>query len=103
VKRKKAMNSPLVNTARYDINHFTIKEMTECGKALRMIGEGAKSMEDVADRIVGYLYDNLIDGKTGMRACALVRLFKTHSYENLDTELRNLRKICWEISRLTRA
>ena len=82
------MNSPLANTAPYDINHFTIKEMTECGKALRMIGEGAKSMEEVADRIVRYLYDNLIDGETGMRACALVRLFKTHSYEELDTELQ---------------
>lgn len=82
------MNSPFVNTAPYDINHFTIKEMTECGKTLRMIGEGAKSMEDAADRIVRYLYDNLIDGKTGRRACALVRLFKTHSYEELDTELQ---------------
>lgn len=82
------MNSPLANTAPYDINHFTIKEMTECGKALRMIGEGAKSMEDAADRIVRYLYDNLLDGEAGSRACALVRLFKTHSYGELDAELQ---------------
>ena len=82
------MNARIADTARYDINHFTIREMTECGKALRMIGEGAKSMEEVADRIVRYLYDNLIDGETGMRACALVRLFKTHAYEGLDAELQ---------------
>jgi len=77
-----------MDPARYDINHFTIREMTECGKTLRMIGEGAKSMEEVAGRVVRYLYDNLIDGETGMRACALVRLFKTHAFEGLDAELQ---------------
>ena len=82
------MNNRIVNTARYDINHFAIREMTECGKALRMIGEGAKSMEEVANRIVRYLYDSLIDKEAGRRACALVRLFKTHSYEELDAELQ---------------
>jgi len=62
-------------------------------KAFRMIGEGAKSMEDVADRIVRYLYDNLIDGETGQRACALVRLFKTHSFlRNSIPNCRTLRK-----------
>jgi hypothetical protein len=84
------MSTRIGNTARYDINNFTIRDMTECGKALRMIGEGAKSMEEVADRIVRYLYDNLIDGETGTRACALVRLFKTHAYEGLDSELREV-------------
>ena len=82
------MTYRITDTARYDINHFTIREMTECGKALRTIGEGAKSMEEVAGRIVRYLYDNLIDGETGMRACALVRMFKTHAYEGLDAELQ---------------
>ncbi|HAM52265.1 MAG TPA: hypothetical protein DCP92_16810 [Nitrospiraceae bacterium] len=82
------MNAQTENTARYDINHFTMREMTECGKALRMIGEGANSMEEVANRIAGYLYDSLIDGQTGMRACVLVRLFKTHSYDGLDAELQ---------------
>jgi len=82
------MTYRITDTARYDINHFTIREMTECGKALRTIGEGARSMEEVADRIVRYLYDNLIDGETGMRACALVRMFKTHAYEGLDAELQ---------------
>ena len=82
------MTYRITDTARYDINHFTIREMTECGKALRTIGEGARSMEEVADRIVRYLYDNLIDGETGMPACALVRMFKTHAYEGLDAELQ---------------
>jgi hypothetical protein len=77
-----------MNTAYYDIKSFTIREMTQCGKILRTIGEGAKSMEEVAGRIVGHLYDSLRDGETGMRACALVRLFKTHAYDALDAELQ---------------
>jgi hypothetical protein len=86
--RKIEMNPRTINTACYDINHFTVREMTECGKALRMIGGGANSMEEVANRIVRYLYYSLIDGQTGMRACALVRLFKTHVYEELGSELQ---------------
>ncbi len=82
------MSTRSEKTAHYDILHFTIREMTECGKALRTIGEKAKSMEEAANMIVRYLYDSLIDGQTGMRACALVRLFKTHAYEGLDAELQ---------------
>ncbi|TVM00018.1 MAG: hypothetical protein CV087_15700 [Candidatus Brocadia sp. WS118] len=63
--------------------------MTECGRILRNIGKGAKNMEDVANRTVHYLYNNLIDGESGNRACSLVRFFKTHTYEKLDDELQN--------------
>ena len=82
------MNPRTDKTARYEINHFTIREMTECGTAIRTIGDGAKSMEEVANRIVNYLYDSLIDGETGLRACSMVRLFKTHAYKDLDAELQ---------------
>jgi hypothetical protein len=73
----------------YDVGNFTIREVTECGRAMRTIGLGATSMEEVAGRIVRYLHDTLIDGKTGERACSLVRFFKTHVYEGLDDELKN--------------
>ncbi|HWP69101.1 MAG TPA: hypothetical protein VN437_07325 [Rectinemataceae bacterium] len=43
-------------------------------------------MEEVAGRIVRYLYDTLIDGQTGERACRLIRFFKTHAYESLNDE-----------------
>lgn len=72
--------------APYDLANFTIRDMTESGIFLRKSGERAKSMEEAADRIVRYLYDKLIDGRTGQHACALVRLFKTHYYEGLDDE-----------------
>jgi hypothetical protein len=46
-------------------------------------------MEEVADRIVRYLYDALIDGQTNLQACSLVRFFKTHGHEDLDDDLKN--------------
>ncbi len=73
----------------YDATKFTIREVTECGRAVRTIGAGASSLEEVADRIVKYLHDTLIDGQTGERACALIRFFKTHAYEGLDDKLKD--------------
>lgn len=72
----------------YDLTNFTIHEVTECGRAVRAMGAGAASMEEVAGRIVNYLYDTLIDGQTGERACTLIRFFKTHAYADLDDELQ---------------
>jgi signal transduction histidine kinase len=84
------MDSTLEHQAKYDLLNFTIRDMTECGRALRDTGVGLKSMEETATRIVRRLYDSLINGQTGERACALVRLFKTHSYEALDDTLQVL-------------
>lgn len=70
------------------MTNFTIREMTQCGKVMRTIGEGAESLEVVAERIVSHFYDGLVDGKGG-RACSLVRFYKTHSYAELDDELQD--------------
>lgn len=83
------MNTQNEKSKSYDLVNFTIRDMTECGKILRNIGKGAKNMEEVANRIVHYLYNNLIDGESGNRASSLVRFFKTHTYEKLDDELQN--------------
>jgi len=71
-----------------DIADFSLKDMVEFSAALRLMGSGASSMEEVADKIVHYLYDHLIDKETGGNSCALIRLFKTHPYEKLDEELQ---------------
>jgi hypothetical protein len=71
----------------FDLTSFTLSNMIDCTSAVRSLGKGATSMEQVAERIVRYLYDNLIEQKTGAKACALVRLFKTHPYGELDQEL----------------
>ena len=83
------MNNLNEDQATYDLRNFTIRDMTECGRALRKAGAGAKSMKEAAAGIVRRLYDTLIDGQTGARACALVRFFKTHHYKGLDEELRS--------------
>lgn len=73
----------------FDLSAFAVKDMTACGAALRKLGSGAGSMEEVAGRVVRYLYDHLIDGQTGGNACALVRFYRTHPYGDLGADLQH--------------
>jgi hypothetical protein len=72
----------------FDLAAFTLRDMTEVGAVLRKAGAGAASMEEVANRVVRYLHENLVDPRTGESECALVRFFKTHPYGGLDRDLR---------------
>jgi two-component system, NtrC family, sensor kinase len=67
----------------HDLNKFGLKEMTVCQSVLRQSGSNAECMEDVANNVVQYLYDNLIDGTTGEKACSLVRFFKLRTMRRL--------------------
>ncbi len=71
----------------HDLTKFTLRDMTELGTVVRKLGSGAESMEEAANRMVRYIYDHLIDGQTGERACALVRFYKTHPYGKLEADL----------------
>lgn len=73
----------------FDFAHFTMGNMTECGMALRAIGESASTMEDAANQIVDYLYNNLMNPHTGSNAMALVRLYKTHDYIDLKPKTQS--------------
>lgn len=72
----------------FDLERFTLRDMTELGSVLRRIGAGAQSMEEVAGRVVGVLYEQLVDSTTDGPACGLVRFFKTHDYGDLGADLR---------------
>ena len=72
----------------YDLTKFTQSDITECGNVLRTLGSGAGSMEETASRIVRHLYNNFVDPQTGKNACALIRFYKTHSYDQLDGGLQ---------------
>ncbi len=72
----------------YDIASFSMSDMTECGMSLRKLSSSTSSMEEVANKIVHHLYESIIDERTGEPALALVRLFKTHRYDDLEPELR---------------
>ena len=45
----------------FDVTNFSLKDMTVCGAALRDMHLGARSMEETANRIVGYLNEHLTD------------------------------------------
>lgn len=79
--------TPADGGAVYDLSRFTLADMTRCGVALRRMGMGASSMEEVSDRLVRYLYERF-QQPDGASACALVRLFVTLPYASLEPSLQ---------------
>jgi hypothetical protein len=73
----------------YDLARFTLRDMAHCSAALRKLGDGAGSMQQVAGRIVSHLYDHLRDTQSGEPTCVLVRLFKTHEFGDLPVDLQH--------------
>jgi hypothetical protein len=71
----------------YDYSKFSDADLKECGANLAALGAGSSNMEDVANNIVNYLYDNISDASGGS-ANALVRFYKTHPYDQLDQGLQ---------------
>ncbi len=72
----------------FDLRNFRLREMAELGSRMRKLGNLADSMDEVADRVVRQLYEQLVVLDTLERSCALVRFFKTHRYDELDPALR---------------
>ncbi len=62
--------------------------MIRCNMALRRLGVEKSNMEEVAGAVTSYLYENLIDSKTGNKACVLVRFYKTHAFSRLESGLQ---------------
>jgi len=71
-----------------DLEKFAMSDMVECSSALRKMGQGATSMEEVAQRIVHYLFENTADPETKAKSCTLVRFYKTHPFGKLEPELQ---------------
>lgn len=71
----------------YDFKDFDLGMMVRCGAALRRMSAGAHSMEEVAERIVRHLHEGIVHGDT-VRACALVRFYKTAAYGDLPPDLQ---------------
>jgi hypothetical protein len=72
------------------LSKFGLREATECTTALRKIGSDCRSMEETANKIVTYLYNNFTDETSRTSEFALVRLFKTQAYEKLNNGLKKL-------------
>jgi two-component system NtrC family sensor kinase len=74
----------------YDLERFTLKDMTECGATLRKLGDLSTSMEEVAQRSVEHLYQHLGTGDKNNKACVLVRFFVTQLFGDLSIGLKQL-------------
>lgn len=74
----------MADAASFDLARFSLGDMLACGRDLRARLDGAQSMEQAAQLAVRYLYESCRDPRTGDRACALVRFYKTHPYGSLE-------------------
>jgi hypothetical protein len=72
----------------YDLNAFGLSEMTRLGMAVRSLAGQASCMEQVAEALVRYFYESFSDAESGAPVSALVRLYLTMPFEELDPELR---------------
>lgn len=72
----------------YDITLFTSQDMAKCSLVLRQLGRNTATMEASSRKIVNYIYRHFCDSQTGKNTCALVRLFKTHPYGELEDSLQ---------------
>lgn len=72
----------------YDIESFSLDDMSTLGAELRQMGENASGAHMIADAIVRHLYRSFVmkDGITP--AFGLVRLFVTHRFYELNNELQ---------------
>ncbi len=74
----------------FPLQTFALSDMLQASAGLRRSGRGATSMEEAAQSVVRYLYDNLLDKESGERATALARFYKTHPFARLEPELQEL-------------
>ena len=71
----------------FSLAPLALSDMVAMSATLRNAGARARSMEDVAGEVVGYLLQSLGDDVSG-QACALVRFYKTHLLEALPPDLQ---------------
>ena len=72
----------------FDLRSFGLTDMLECSAQMQRLGADASSMEEAARKVVDYLYASLVDKETDESAVALVRLYKTHRFDELEPDLR---------------
>lgn len=67
------------------LSRFTMRDMVECGRGLRRVCAGARTMSAAAAAAVNYLYERLVD-EHGQPAAVLARLFTTERYDRLSLD-----------------
>lgn len=72
----------------YNLSRLTLADMAHASSRLRKLGQGARSMEEAAQRVVRFFYDEFGVPESCERGCVLVRMYKTHLFGELPTELQ---------------
>lgn len=70
----------------FDPRDFSVTDTIRLGSELRRLIDRSASIEDAAQGMTGYLYRSLI--ADGQPACALVRCYKTHPFNELPPDLQ---------------
>lgn len=70
---------------RFVLSRFTMRDMVECGRGLRCVCAGARTLSAAAAAAVNYLYERLVD-EQGQPAAVLARLFTTERFDRLHLE-----------------
>lgn len=66
--------------------HISADDLLRLTSSIKQLDKDALCLEEVAARIVDYLYNNVRSGSSE-RACVLVRFYKTHLYSQLSYPL----------------
>ena len=73
----------------YDLARFSFNDLMDCRTRLRgLFSSEPATIAEGAQRLVEFLYREFVDDD-GKPACALVRIFKTHRYNDLPEELQH--------------
>jgi len=72
----------------FDLADFSLASMLRCGRGVRRSTQNSGSLQAAADAIVRYLYTDSGTTADGKRACALIRSYRTFSYDRLDMAQR---------------
>ena len=76
----------------FDLRTFELHDMLRCGLDIRQAARGAPSLEAAATAVVKYLFGAFRDPESSDPQLALVRLYKTQPYRELEPDLRIVAK-----------
>lgn len=74
------------------LDTFSVDDLLVCSRAFKNVTAGSTSLEDAAQAITSYLYENLVDAD-GNQACVLVRFYKTHRLDLLEEPLQEFARM----------
>lgn len=75
----------------FDVTRFGLAEMLRCGIDVRKAIASENTFESAARRVSEYLQKELT-GPDGKPACALIRVYKTHPFGDLEPEVKEFVK-----------